>query len=152
MPTASAGFDDGGGVRGRDALAQRGPTLLVLGGFDASFRLDSDQVPRLAEAQVQALVDTGAIGTCIDSALAAQLGLPVVNRTYIAGVGGVIEVNVHLAQIYVPSLDRIHIGTFPGVHLSGSGQPHAVLIGRDFLRHYTMTYEGRTGAVTISND
>jgi hypothetical protein len=42
----------------------------------------------------------------------------------------------------------------PAVLLSllAGGQNHAALIGRTFLRHFTMTYEGRTGTVIISND
>ena len=57
-----------------------------------------------------------------------------------------------LAQIYVPDLDFTVYGRFRGVRLSDGGQPHSALIGRTFLRHFTMFYDGRTGAVTISND
>jgi hypothetical protein len=39
---------------------------------------------------------------------------------------------------------------FAGVHLVTGGQIHWALIGRTFLQHYTMVYEGRTGTVTIS--
>ena len=62
------------------------------------------------------------------------------------------EFNYHLAQIYVPDLDHTIYGQFAGVHLAAGGQPHVALIGRTFLRDYTMTYEGRTGQVTLSND
>jgi hypothetical protein len=43
-------------------------------------------------------------------------------------------------------------GLFAGVNLAAGGQPHQALIGRTFLRHFTMIYEGRTGTVTITND
>ena len=53
-----------------------------------------------------------------------------------------------------PTLYRLNFtiyGMFAGVHLVAGGQIHRALIGRTFLQHYTMVYEGRTGTVTISN-
>lgn len=67
----------------------------------------------------------------------------------IAGVGGQHMANVYLAQIYIPSLNRAIVGTFAGVDLRAGGQAHSALIGRTFLRHYRMVYEGPTGKVTI---
>ena len=99
-----------------------------------------------------AIVDTGAAVSCIDSALAIELGLPVADRQDVAGVHGAQAVNLHAGQMYVPLLKYTLHGLFHGVHLSDSGQPHAALIDRDFLRDFTMNYDGRTGAVTISND
>jgi predicted aspartyl protease len=101
---------------------------------------------------VQALVDTGATESCIDSQLALNLNLPIVDRRKISGTYGPHEVNIHLAQVHVPSLNFTVYGAFAGVHLAAGGQPHKALIGRTFLRHYTMIYEGRTGNVTLSSD
>lgn len=101
---------------------------------------------------INALVDTGAMESCIDSLLAAQLGLPIVDRRKVSGVHGSQEVNVHLAQVHVPSLKVTIYGAFAGVHLAAGGQAHNALIGRTFLRNFTMVYEGRTGTVTLSND
>ena len=81
-----------------------------------------------------------------------QLGLPVVDRRAVSGLQGPHEFDFHLAQIYVPDLDHTIYGQFAGVHLAAGGQPHVALIGRTFLRDYTMTYEGRSGQVTLSND
>lgn len=58
----------------------------------------------------------------------------------------------YLAQIYITTLGVTVYGRFAGVHLVAGGQPHVALLGRTFLQHFTMTYEGRTGQVTISND
>ena len=101
---------------------------------------------------VQALVDTGACESCIDSLLASQLKLPIVDRRQIAGAGGAQVVNVHLAQVHVRTLNFTAYGTFAGVHLVAGGQAHSALIGRTFLQHFTMIYEGRTGTVTIHNE
>ena len=49
-------------------------------------------------------VDTGAGESCIDSTLADELRLPVLDRVSISGVHGKQELNLRLAQIYVPSL------------------------------------------------
>lgn len=60
------------------------------------------------------------------------------------------EVNVHLAQILIPSLDIVISGRFTGVHLYAGGQPHGALIGRTLLQHVTMIYNGITGSVIIA--
>ncbi len=69
------------------------------------------------------------------------------DRSQTAGVGGAQVVNVHLAQMHVPSLGLTAYGAFAAVHLVAGGQVHQALIGRTFLQHFTMIYEGRTGAV-----
>lgn len=104
--------------------------------------------PRPGAVDVRALVDTGAVTSCIDGVLAAELSLPVVDRQHIAGVGGAHEVNMHLAQIHVPPLNFVIYGEFAGVHLTA--QPHRAILGRTFLRRFLMVYEGHTGVVTIS--
>jgi hypothetical protein len=58
---------------------------------------------------------------------------------------------MHLAQIHISTLKFTLYGTFAGVHLIKGGQVHKALIGRTFLRHFTMVYEGKTGRVTISS-
>jgi predicted aspartyl protease len=99
-----------------------------------------------------ALVDTGALESCIDSSLAMRLNLPVVDRRNISGAHGAKEVNVHLAHIHIPSLLFTIYGPFCAVDLTAGGQQHHALIGRTFLQNFTMVYEGRTGNVTLSND
>jgi predicted aspartyl protease len=122
-------------------------------GFDQNFNAQVPfQVPVPGSKGVQALVDTGAAASCIDSLLAAQLNLPIVDRQHIAGAGGDHLVNVHLAQVHVPSLGKTIYGAFAGVHLAAGGQRHRALVGRTFLQHFTMIYEGRTGTVTIHDE
>lgn len=152
MPTTSCGFDDTPEVSGSSLLESLGPTLYVAVGFDPNFRPNSRIAPALPSNGLPALVDTGAFECCIDSTLARDLNLPVVDRKNVAGAHGSGPVNYHLAQINIPALNFTMYGGFAGVHLATGGQRHLALIGRTFLRHFKMTYEGRTGTVTISND
>ena len=146
MPTTDCGFDS------PDELVLYGPMLVVEIGFDANYRISSGIKPELQSGYVPALVDTGATESCIDSELAEKLNLPIVNQEELAGVSGITNVNVHLAQIYVPELDRTIYGRFDGVHLAAGGQPYSALIGRTFLRHYKMNYDGQTGVVILTNE
>ena len=142
MPTVNCGFGS------PNQLLVEGPTLPVNVGFDATYK--SGVVPQLGVEVFQALVDTGASSSSIDSELATQLNLPIVDTGKIAGAGGPADVSIYLAQIYIPGLKSVIYGRFAGVHLSAGGQPHRVLIGRTFLRYHTMAYDGRTGIVTLS--
>lgn len=156
MPTASCGFSDGAGgtnLPGWYLLAVNGPTLSVEIGFDPWYVATPGNLrPSIPTARWPALVDTGASASCIDAALAQSLGLPLSGRDNVAGVGGISPVDRYLAQIYIPSLNWTIYGTFSGAYLSAGGQPHQALIGRDFLKNFRMTYEGRTGEVILSND
>ena len=130
-------------------LVGLGPRLDVQIGLDVD-ALSSKAKPDLPAQTWSALIDTGATESCIDSGLATTLELPVVDRRTVSGALGGGEVNMHVAQIYIPSLDRTVEGLFAGVHLVAGGQPYAALIGRTFLLHYSMTYDGVSGSVTIS--
>jgi predicted aspartyl protease len=133
-------------------LVQYGPTLLVDIGFDPNLRPADLDLPDLAIKGVHALVDTGATASCIDSGLAMQLNLPIIDRQTVGGVGGAHEVNMHLAHIVVPGLQKCITGAFAGVNLVAGGQPHVALIGRTFLQHFTLFYNGRTGSVSITDE
>jgi len=131
-------------------LAQFGPTLEVRIGFDPGYRAKSGDIPGLSPKEYNALIDTGAAESCIDSQVAAPLGMPVVDEMPVSGVHGQAVVNVHLGQIHAPALGFTIYGRFCGVHLHAGGQPHSALLGRTFLYHTTMTYQGKTGSVTLS--
>lgn len=153
MARIKCGFDDGPRGSGSDLLLGLGPTLIVDIGFDPNFNPQNlRQVPTPGIRNVNALVDTGATECCIDSMVATNLGLPIIDRRMIGGVGGVQLVNMHLAQIRVNGLNVTMYGAFAAVHLQAGGQIHVALIGRSFLRNFTMTYEGRTGTVEIHNE
>ena len=144
MPEINCGFDNPAD------LQQYGPTLTVMVGFDPEFVNGIKGRPDLPGDSVHALVDTGASESCIDTDLATQLNLPVVDTRSISGVGGKFEAPVYMAQVYIPTLDSTIYGRFTGVHLRAGGQPHSVLVGRLFLMHHTMIYNGSSGAVMLS--
>jgi predicted aspartyl protease len=152
MVQTKCGFDTTTTTNGPQLLTQYGPTLFVDIGFDPTFRPDAPTIPAPGLKGIEALVDTGASISCIDNILAASLNLPVIDRRPISGVHGCADANVYLAQVRVPGLEFTIYGEFIGVDLQAGGQWHKALIGRTFLRHFTMTYEGRTGTVIISND
>ncbi len=131
-------------------MIRLGPTLFVNIGFDPSYSPQQPgKVPRAAAQNIMALVDTGATECCIDSSLATQLGLPIVDKQTIAGVQGSQSVNMYLAQIHVPSLNFTMWGRFAGVNLQEGGQIHRALMGRTFLTAFTLIYDGTTGDVTL---
>jgi len=148
MRETKCGFIDGP-LSARDLLINTGPTLFVNIGFDPDFRPIAPAVPVPAITGVHALVDTGAGECCIDDQLAVKLRLPLIDRRSVSGIGGRKEVNMYLAQIHVPSLPHTIYGAFAGVDLVAGGQAHQALIGRTFLRSFTMIYSGLTGDVTL---
>lgn len=150
MASVECGFTSvPGGATAAQLLTAQGPTLLVDIGFDPAFVVGGTATTGIQG--VQALVDSGAGQSCIDSLLAAQLNLPIVNRQDVSGAHGAQQVNMHLAQVYVPTLKVTIHGVFAGVHLAAGGQVHQALIGRTFLSHFKMVYDGPAGRVTITS-
>jgi len=131
-------------------LAYHGPTLAVAVGFDKTWRATSLKPPRARGFELEALVDTGAQESCIDRLLAAQLGLPVIDRAEVCGVHGQREVDVYMAQIYVPVLNFTEYGKFAGVELKEGGHRQHILLGRTFLRNFTFSYDGVNGTFSLS--
>src|ERR1700722_15263570 len=154
MVELKCGFNNGPSGLGCDLLVNFGPTLMGDIGFDPKHDPAANPfgIPVPGITQVHALVDTGATECCIDSMLAAQLKLPIVDRRQISGIAGSHLANVYLAQVHVPILKVTMNGAFSGVDLKAGGQVHSALIGRTFLRHFKMIYEGKTGTVTVTSD
>jgi hypothetical protein len=150
MPQVECGFandKEPASVR----LVKNGPTIFVDIGFDPAFNpATPNTLPVLALKQVSAVVDTGATISCIDKSLVASLNLPTVDKQNFGGIGGLYETEMVAAQIHVPALDFTIHGQFAAVDLLGGGQQHLALIGRTFLRHFHMAYDGRSGSVIIS--
>jgi hypothetical protein len=126
------------------ALINLGPGLAVLVGAPSA----AD--PKVAENPQQhlALIDTGATQSCIDESLAVALNLPLIDKVMMGGVAGAKEHNVYLAVVTVPNV-RYQYGSFAGVDLAGGGQIHRVLLGRTFLAHSVLIYDGFRAQVTF---
>jgi len=143
---ANCGYGDT--PQGRKLLAYHGPTIAVSIGLDPSWTKDQPRAPRPDKTNIAALVDTGAQETCIDSALATELGLPVIDQRSVGGVGS-FEVDVYHAQIHVERLRYTIHGGFAGIPLLKERVHVSVVLGRSFLRDCKLTYDGKTGDVTI---
>ena len=151
MPIIDVGFNDTDHLTGGDTLMWYGPTIWVDIGFDTNFNYgDGGGMPESGAERVPALVDTGAVQSCIDEPLAIDLGLPLVDRQLISGVSGPEERNVYLAHIASPQLGDFQWGRFTGVSLTDGDQAHRALIGRTFLQNKLLVYDGATGNVTIA--
>ncbi len=148
MLTADCGYHEG--PNGQEFLVFYGPTVWVDVGFDPAYKANQKGPPQPGKSRIEGLVDTGAEEGCIDSSLAALLKLPIVDRRKVCGISGSLEVDMHLAQVHIPSLKFTLHGRFAGVHLVPGGHRYQVLIGRTFLRHFKLVYDGRTGAASIS--
>jgi hypothetical protein len=149
MANTQAGFKDGRGESAPDLLVKFGPTLFVdIGLKPLSHGPDG---PDLQFKSLKALVDTGAGDNCIDSGIAGLARLPVIDQRVASGIGGATRVNIHMARLYIPSLKQMLFQPFAGVELESGGQWHQALLGRTFLRPYTLRYVGPTGDVEISH-
>src|ERR1700730_4799906 len=113
MASTKCGFNDVDGcASGSELLTAYGPTLSVDIGFDPDYQVTQTTPPKPGMTGISALVDTGAGESCIDSALAVQLNLPIVDKRIVSGVHGSQEVNMHLAQVSIPSPAFMIYGAF----------------------------------------
>lgn len=148
MRSASAGFRIGkGAAQPADLLVQLGPTLLVDLGLKS--RAPLGEPPDLPKKRVKALIDTGAFGDCIDDDLARALGLPITDEGEVSGIGGRHHAFIYTARLYVPALEKLLFQRFTGVKLQQGDQWRGVILGRPFLRLYTLVYNGQDGSVTV---
>ena len=145
MPTVDAGLPTS------QILERYGPSLPVRIGYDPVYRLGGPP-PNLPGELHLALVDTGASSGGIDSGLAADLSLPVVDVRELSGISGPELFMFYPTQIYIPSLNHVFYSRVAGVHLAQGGILHRAILGRSFLRACSMTYDGYTGSVKINND
>ena len=151
MPAVECGFSARDGYSGSQRLALIGATLEVSVSPAPPYQPDNPDRPAERETWVSALIDTGASSCGVDAELAERLRLPVVDHRTVSGIGGTVEVAIYRVRLRVPELNLQIIDTMPGLYLSAGRQQHRVLIGRDFLRHFTMVYAGRSGSVKISS-
>ena len=150
MPVIDCGFRDGPLGSGAERLVQRGPILQVNIGLDPEYKYESGSTFNSDIMQVPALVDTGAVFSCIDDDLARSLGLPLVDRRLFYMLNGKRECNAYLAHIVVPALSLFQHGIFYGLTLDEIERPYLAVIGRTFLRDMTLIYDGPTGSVRIA--
>lgn len=106
--------------------------------------------PNFPAKGVGASLDTGAGMDGIDETLARNLKLPITDEMEISGVGGRHRTLVHLAHLYIPSVERLLFQPFAGVKLEEGNQSHTIILGRNFFRGYRTLYDGTIGAVWLA--
>ena len=104
---------------------------------------------RLAGFSARGLIDTGASVVCISQRIADQLNLTLVNqdRLDVAG-GGSVHANIYSGYLAVSLLNFEEIMPLYAVRMPYAS--HNVLLGRDFLRHFLMTFDGPNGRFHFS--
>lgn len=138
MSTAEVGFAYQPGL-----LLHRGPTVRARVGVGRDVVDDADAPEHFA------IIDTGAQNNCIDQGFARAIGLNPIGYLRISGVGGHFDTETYTAHVYVPALDYLVAGRFIGANLLSAGQHHGLILGRDFLADFSMSYNGGSGSVTL---
>lgn len=135
-----------------DLLAEYGPVVQVDIGHDPDFEPSGRKPPELESRGLLALVDTGALECAIDLDLAIAIRLPRVDDKVVSGIHGPVTTEYYSAQIFVPGLPFTIHGDFAALPLRASGHPQSAILGRTFLMHFSMIYNGRDGGVIITDD
>lgn len=144
--TANCGYADA--PQGRRLLEYHGPNIEVHVGLDPTWTVDQPRAPRADRSGLRALIDTGAQESCIDGALALEIGLPVINQRRVGGVGSLL-VDVHHAQVHVPRLLYTIHGPFAAIPGLTDRIHYPVVLGRTFLRVCRLIYDGSDGLASI---
>ena len=135
-----------------NALLQRGPCIQVTLGLVQSITDQLLQQGKTVPPPISglALIDTGASSTCIDDAIAQQLQLPATDVVQMVSASHAsTQQNVYPVLIEVVGASiQINVPRAMGANLTPQGL--IALIGRDFLQHVTLFYNGITGQITLS--
>lgn len=105
---------------------------------------------------VKMMVDTGAQKTVVEDKIAAALGLVPLRFTPMVGVSQKPELcPLYLMSVHIAMTDgkKNTVVTFTAeiIGMASPPQPqlHAGLLGRDFLSHFKMVYDGKGGIFEI---
>jgi len=134
------------------ALIQRGPVVQVSISIAQSMTQQLVQQGATLPAPVtgMALIDTGASSTCIDDAIAQQLGVPAIDvvTMHSASHAGH-PANIYPVRFALTGMPiALDVPRAMGAALASQGL--AMLIGRDILQICTLFYNGMSGEFTLS--
>lgn len=117
-----------------------------------SAHLQKQQPPQPSPTPVvgRALIDTGATFTAIDRSAATQLNLVAVDTIQSGTAGGQQTCPRYPARLAFPGtpIPGFNLPRAVGVDLTGQG--FIVLLGRDFLSVFVLTYNGPLGQFILS--
>jgi predicted aspartyl protease len=122
------------------ALAVSGPLIdISIQGVGSAF----------AGIAARGLIDTGASIVCISQRIADQLNLVSVDEDDMGVVGGgTIRANIYMGYLSVESLGFRELMRLYAVPMKQPG--HSVLLGRSFLKHFIVTFNGPEGMFHFS--
>lgn len=126
------------GSNSRAELVREGPTLEVV--------INNTSATNPLNKQLPTLIDTGAEWNLIEDTLATGvLHLGHVDDQWIQTANGAVLAPVYIARLTIPSLTYSKLQRFVGVSLGAD----RVLLGREGLQDFVLTYSGRSGKVTL---
>ncbi len=136
-------------------LVQLGAHIPVLVSMPSALKVDGGVVkPRLVFGHI----DTGATHTCIDVALANDIGLPQIGFSQSFTASGKQRTPTFVADLTLPTFDQklyknMSICSCSLPYRPGeepSPQNFGILIGRDLLADWVLIWDGARSLVTIS--
>lgn len=138
---------------------QPGPHGLFSGGIimDILIGIDSITAQSLQSADIpvpppftaKALVDTGCTITSIDNSIVSALNLIPRGYSQTGTANGIATVTNHLVSIEFPRTNLTGRLIHQVQSVSLTGQPFHVLIGRDLMASWNISYNGTAGFVSI---
>lgn len=136
-------------VSAATALRDLGPMIQVTLSLESNAEkgLLAEGKPVPTPISGMALIDTGAMRTCIDDATAQKLGLPVIGVGRMSSATHANEpCNIYPVKFVIQSIGAVNLPNTMGAKLGG----HIVaLIGRDLLASCVLVYNGVSGQVTL---
>jgi hypothetical protein len=143
----------------RGLLAYHGPIITTAITITQSHRdaLAAAGAPIPPPVSCRFLLDTGADGCVVKHDIAIQAGLKLINANApLHGVGVDTSGKAYLGRVVFGAPSKLVAGVQHQIYvdtqvLSGDLKSTLIdgLIGRDVLQHFTMTYDGKTGRVTM---
>ncbi len=118
-----------------------------------SFLADNN-FPPYAVVNGMALIDTGAAVSVIDESVVVDLAIPHVDTIAMQTVHGVAELRRYNASMSLPGLRLQHVPLIlaPGGLVrakTSTGSDVLMLLGRDFLRRFVLTYDGPNSRIMV---
>lgn len=118
-----------------------------------SYLADND-LPPYATASGMALIDTGAAVSVVDESAMMELGIPDVETILMQTAHGVAELRRYNASMSLPGLGLqnlpLHLAPAGMVRTNtNAGADVLMLLGRDFLRRFVLTYDGPNSRITV---
>jgi predicted aspartyl protease len=104
-----------------------------------------------APLTIAALIDTGASITVINPEVAERCGLRRTGQVRVSAVGSAGDYPEYSASLQFPEAGLHEFQVVRVVGCKLIGQPVACLIGRDVMRHWKFSYDGRSGAVQVED-